>query len=73
MKPRKNHIPVSVSTAETICYAIKFLENKIADMEAKCNGNPEVQDILDDFVATRRPKIEILKRKYLLETGNEYA
>ena len=73
MKPRKNPYPVSVSTAETICYAIKFLENEIADMEAKCNGKPEVQDILENFVAMRRPKVEILKQKYLLETGNDYA
>lgn len=73
MKARKSTTTVSVSTAETICYAIKFLENEIADMEAKCKGKPEVQDILDDFVATRRPKVEILKQKYLLETGNEYA
>lgn len=73
MKPRKNPTPVNVSTAETICYAIKFLESEIADMEAKCKGKPEVQDVLDNFVAMRRPKVEILKQKYLLETGNEYA
>lgn len=73
MKPRKNPTPVSVSTAETICYAIKFLENEISDMEAKCKSKPEVQDFLDSFVAMRRPKVDILKQKYLLETGNEYA
>lgn len=73
MKPRKNYTPVSVSTAETICYAIKFLENEIADMEAKCKGKPEVQDVLDNFVAMRLQKVEILNQKYLLETGDDYA
>lgn len=73
MKPRKNPYPVSVSTSETICYAIKFLETEIADMELKCKDKPEVQDVLDSFVAMHRPKVEILKQKYLLETGNEYA
>lgn len=64
-----------ITYKEIICKAIAHFEFEIKEMEQKCAGktqDPIVKQILDSFIAERKPKLEALKEMYRLETGTEY-
>lgn len=70
--------PVLTHT-EILCFAIRHLEEEIADIErrgeniAEQTGNIEMaRGIADALIAPIIPKLDALKQMYRIETGTDY-
>ena len=62
-----------ITHTQTLCYAIQHLENGIADMKKRCEGNPSGEEFLKMHLAQFGPQLEALKEMYRMETGVEYV
>ena len=65
-KPIINHTKI-------LCYAILHLEDEIATMKKRCEGNPVGEEMLKHFLEQFNPELDALKELYRIETGVEYV
>ena len=62
-----------ITQTEILVFAIRHLEDEIEDMKKRCEGRQGVQEILENFISDREPKIEALKQLYHIQTGSEFC
>ena len=67
----KKTTPV-ITHVEILSRAIRSIEEEIRAQEDAMGDNPQFEDMLEDFVAEREPKLAALKEMYRIETGNDY-
>ncbi len=62
-----------ITHTQTLCYAIRHLENEIESMRSRCEGKPGAEELLKMHIAQFGPQLEALKQMYQIETGVEYV
>ena len=68
----KKNTPIITHT-QTLCYAIKHLENEIDNMKKRCEGKPGGEEFIKMHLEQFGPQLDAIKEMYRIETGVEYV